>query len=284
MKLDGFSLDKLVDIINGDERLKKGLIYRSGPDLVKFFGEFGFREIYNEIFTGFKMSRKKYTLSKLNELNGTKKMEKVILKLVDNRNFIGLEFDYEPVNNSKTIEKINTIIKYDGYEIKLDENNKCFISGDILPDEESVELEIKFEDIEKMIIDEIDKAKYIIHIAMAWFTNKKIYNALLAKKNQGVTIKLVVLDDEINKKQGLNYDVFETYKMKKFGLYKSNLMHHKFCVIDLKVVLTGSYNWTNAAEFNKENCNKILGREVVETYADKFNDLREEVELDELLF
>ncbi|KXA01060.1 hypothetical protein, partial [Clostridium perfringens] len=120
MKLDGFSLDKLVDIINGDERLKKGLIYRSGPDLVKFFGEFGFREIYNEIFTGFKMSRKKYTLSKLNELNGTKKMEKVILKLVDDRNFIGLEFDYEPVNNSKTIERINKIIKHDGYEIKLD--------------------------------------------------------------------------------------------------------------------------------------------------------------------
>jgi phosphatidylserine/phosphatidylglycerophosphate/cardiolipin synthase-like enzyme len=31
-------------------------------------------------------------------------------------------------------------------------------------------------------------------------------------------------------------------------------MHDKFCVIDNQVVVTGSYNWTNNAEFrNDEN-------------------------------
>jgi phosphatidylserine/phosphatidylglycerophosphate/cardiolipin synthase-like enzyme len=34
----------------------------------------------------------------------------------------------------------------------------------------------------------------------------------------------------------------------------SGLMHQKFSVIDRKIVLTGSYNWTHAADnFNDEN-------------------------------
>jgi hypothetical protein len=30
-------------------------------------------------------------------------------------------------------------------------------------------------------------------------------------------------------------------------------MHHKFCIIDKKIVITGSYNWTNKAQTNFEN-------------------------------
>jgi len=30
-------------------------------------------------------------------------------------------------------------------------------------------------------------------------------------------------------------------------------MHNKFCVIDSKTVVTGSYNWTKKAQSNYEN-------------------------------
>jgi len=35
---------------------------------------------------------------------------------------------------------------------------------------------------------------------------------------------------------------------------RGGLMHDKFCVIDNQIVITGSYNWTDNAEFkNDEN-------------------------------
>ena len=37
---------------------------------------------------------------------------------------------------------------------------------------------------------------------------------------------------------------------------KENLMHNKFCIIDERIIITGSYNWTNKA--NKENNENIV--------------------------
>ena len=34
---------------------------------------------------------------------------------------------------------------------------------------------------------------------------------------------------------------------------KEEIMHNKFCIIDHKTVITGSYNWTRKAKTNDEN-------------------------------
>ena len=47
---------------------------------------------------------------------------------------------------------------------------------------EEVSQEILFDDIQNRIIDEIREAKFSIWIAMAWFTNKKIFDELLKKR------------------------------------------------------------------------------------------------------
>ena len=41
--------------------------------------------------------------------------------------------------------------------------------------------EVIFEDIEQRIIKEINNAHYAIFVSVAWFTNKKLFNALLEK-------------------------------------------------------------------------------------------------------
>lgn len=47
-------------------------------------------------------------------------------------------------------------------------------------------------------------------------------------------------------------------------------MHHKFCIIDLKKVITGSFNWTEKANFNFENIKIIESREKAEDFASRF--------------
>jgi hypothetical protein len=47
-------------------------------------------------------------------------------------------------------------------------------------------------------------------------------------------------------------------------------MHHKFCVIDHRIVITGSYNWTNNAEKNDENIVIVEDYTLALEYADAF--------------
>ena len=57
------------------------------------------------------------------------------------------------------------------------------------------------------------------------------------------------------------------------GKYQ-NIMHHKFCVIDLKTVIHGSYNWTNKARWNKETISIDISRELAEKFASEFINLK----------
>ncbi|MGZ1086003.1 phospholipase D-like domain-containing protein, partial [Lactobacillus delbrueckii subsp. bulgaricus] len=53
-----------------------------------------------------------------------------------------------------------------------------------------------------------------------------------------------------------------------------NIMHTKFCIIDLSKVMEGSYNLTNAANYNKETLNIFTGKNMVSMYADEFVTLK----------
>lgn len=51
------------------------------------------------------------------------------------------------------------------------------------------------------------------------------------------------------------------------------IMHNKFAIIDDKIVITGSYNWTaSASERNDENLLIIHDEDIAKIYTDKFED------------
>ncbi len=52
----------------------------------------------------------------------------------------------------------------------------------------------------------------------------------------------------------------------------SGLMHNKFVIIDRKIVITGSYNWSNNATFRNDE-NIVVLDDVGEIYMDYFNEL-----------
>src|SRR5690606_40877883 len=56
-----------------------------------------------------------------------------------------------------------------------------------------------FEDIAHRIEGEIDKAEKSVIIAVAWFTNRNLFNAILRKSKQGCEVNLMITDDEIGR-------------------------------------------------------------------------------------
>ncbi len=118
-----------------------------------------------------------------------------------------------------------------------------------------MQTEAIFENIANRIIEEIKAANKSIYIAVAWFTNKSIFEELLKKAKQGCSIQIIISNDEINENSSIDFELLEKSNgnVYKIGNGGSELMHNKFCVIDYNTVITGSYNWSYKAESNFEN-------------------------------
>ena len=109
----------------------------------------------------------------------------------------------------------------------------------------------------------IDQAQKELLVAVYAFTNDELAGALVQAKKRGVTV-LVVLDREFdasNQKSQSKFIEAQKIPLRRLSGLKSKpddkdagLMHQKFAVIDRRVVLTGSYNWTHSADsLNDEN-------------------------------
>ena len=110
MKVSEYSIEFLGNLVAGD---LEGAPYRSGPQLVKFFNEFGGRDVYPS--GGGFPSRRIYAQDKLRELNGQALMKQVIATALDPRAFLKHELDMEPI-----VTKVNENLKHDGYEVVKD--------------------------------------------------------------------------------------------------------------------------------------------------------------------
>lgn len=103
------------------------------------------------------------------------------------------------------------------------------------------------------IIHQINQTVKLLKICVFTISDDRISDAILAAHKRGVDIRLLTDNDkafdvgsDIDKffKEGLVVKIDNT----------TNHMHHKFMISDDKLLLTGSYNWTNsAARYNQEN-------------------------------
>lgn len=133
------------------------------------------------------------------------------------------------------------------------------------------------DNLQSVIIDELDKAQKNIFVAVAWFTNKRLFNKLLEKQKQGVLVELVTANHEINDTYGNDFDLINQLGgcFLKVG-DDHNLMHNKFCIIDYQKVINGSYNWTNKANnSNNENISIVSGNtNYVNDFINEFESLK----------
>jgi phosphatidylserine/phosphatidylglycerophosphate/cardiolipin synthase-like enzyme len=108
---------------------------------------------------------------------------------------------------------------------------------------------------QEAIIKELQKAHKSIDIAMYSFTSREIAHALIEAKKREVKIRIALdpaqIKDQYSKSRYLISRGFSV----KFHM-GPGLMHDKFVVIDDRVVLSGSYNWTITAD--KRNAENLL--------------------------
>jgi hypothetical protein len=139
--------------------------------------------------------------------------------------------------------------------------------------------EAVFENIADRIQHEISKANKSIYIAVAWFTNKNLFNQLVNKAKEGCDISLIISNDEINQNSSIDFERLNTpnTKVYKIGNGNTELMHNKFCIIDYNTVITGSYNWSYKAENNFENV-IITNNDtsLAEQFISEFNNIRKQ--------
>lgn len=114
-----------------------------------------------------------------------------------------------------------------------------------------------FTGIKDFIIEKLNEASSSIRVAMAWFTNDDLYQVLLQLLDKGIKVELIIIDDHINRNEfGLDFNIFISKGGHFYLSSKEKNMHNKFCVIDTKMAITGSYNWTYYAE--KRNWENII--------------------------
>lgn len=142
----------------------------------------------------------------------------------------------------------------------------------------SLHVDVAFDKLEQFIIREIEKSDISIDIAVAWITNENICNALSTASNKGVQIRILMNDDEINQyTPSMLGQSITVFKAPKHGKYQKNFMHNKFCIFDVNTVITGSYNWTKAANYHNENIVIVLNEEIAKKFRVRFNELVKEI-------
>ncbi len=102
MILSPKSLEKLRLLINEETE------YRSGPQLVRFFNDLGFKDSYGQGFP----SRWVFTDDKLQSLNGSPELDKCIRTLLNPVNFIGRIEELD-----KHIGEFNKFLTFDKWRI-----------------------------------------------------------------------------------------------------------------------------------------------------------------------
>jgi phosphatidylserine/phosphatidylglycerophosphate/cardiolipin synthase-like enzyme len=145
-------------------------------------------------------------------------------------------------------------------------------------------IEVYFDNIHNVIINEIGGAKKTIYLCVAWFTDLDVFNSLLNAQKRGVQTGIVIANHEFNLNSNINFkDIINANGSVRFiGNLEDgkadSLMHNKFCIIDSQKVITGSYNWTYKARKNKENIIIVEDRDTVKKFEKKYKDLNPKFE------
>jgi hypothetical protein len=151
----------------------------------------------------------------------------------------------------------------------------------------SMQTKAYFKLIRRQLLKELQAAKSSIFVAVAWFTDEKILELLSEKAREGCQVGILVMNDKTNAKAQPWYErinqsgghvyLVPTYELEVEGRLtrkRDCTMHNKFCILDGKTVITGSYNWTlRAAHRNEENITVSDDPALVADFTEQFHAL-----------
>ncbi|MBK7937090.1 MAG: hypothetical protein IPJ82_08330 [Lewinellaceae bacterium] len=128
---------------------------------------------------------------------------------------------------------------------------------------------VYFQNLPEVLIRHLSDARSIIRIAVCWFSHKGIFEVLLARLREGVRVELVLEYDTQNiRADGLDFQQFIHSSGHFYAHLDPGLMHHKFALVDDRLLLSGSFNWTYNS--NAENLIATNDESIVQKFLEEF--------------
>ncbi|HPH95065.1 MAG TPA: phospholipase D-like domain-containing protein [Anaerolineaceae bacterium] len=130
---------------------------------------------------------------------------------------------------------------------------------------------------DERIVELLNQAQESINFMAYSFTSDDMANAIYARAKAGVEVAGVMDASQIQSNIGTEYAFFKRKKLDVREDGNSGLMHHKVIIIDKKIVILGSYNFTASAENNNdENLLIIENSDLAAAYLAEFARLQDQ--------
>lgn len=128
-------------------------------------------------------------------------------------------------------------------------------------------------EIKQTIAKLLREANSSVNLCVFTITDHELGRQIIDCKRRGVKVRIIT-DDEKTTAKGS-----EIFKLEKAGIpiktdHSHYHMHNKFGIIDKRIAITGSFNWTyTATKHNQENLLATSKFEIVKQYQDEFERL-----------
>jgi phosphatidylserine/phosphatidylglycerophosphate/cardiolipin synthase-like enzyme len=131
--------------------------------------------------------------------------------------------------------------------------------------------------VQPILVDIINTANESIYFMAFSFTADPIGDAVRERAENGVTVAGVMDTEQVKSNIGTEFDAFRQAGLNVYQDGIAGQMHHKTIIIDESIVITGSYNFTNAAEVrNDEYVLVIYNEEIAKLFIAEFQRVYEQ--------
>jgi len=186
---------------------------------------------------------------------------------------------YDDNNN---LIRIRSVKVAEDYTVEFEEMFvRKFFGPDIIaatpyshPTIDGVPLEIYFspdDGVARRIVELLRGAQQSIHFLAYSFTAPDFGDILLQKAKKGLNVSGVMEEEQVKSNQGTEFTPFQQAGLPVYKDGNPGQMHHKVFIIDEKIVITGSYNFSASAEnTNDENVVIFFDQQIAMQYMDEF--------------
>ncbi len=112
--------------------------------------------------------------------------------------------------------------------------------------------------VQARIVEIIYSAQESLYFMAFSFTSDPIGEAVRERARDGVTVAGVMDDEQVNSNIGTEFDPFRQAGLDVYRDGNEGQMHHKVIIIDERIVILGSYNFSNAAETRNDETVLII--------------------------
>lgn len=125
----------------------------------------------------------------------------------------------------------------------------------------------------RKLIDLCHGARQALAISVFTISDNRLSDAVCSAHSRGIEVR-VITDNDKSEDPGSDIEILMDAGIPVRMDNTSNHMHHKFAIVDQRILVNGSFNWTrSASEYNHENILVTDDARLVAAYQREFEDL-----------